>query len=62
VTWREHKAAAARQYLCYCLVCADNNVAAAARIAGCNRTHFFRLLRKYVQRKPVGNEHWRALQ
>jgi AraC-like DNA-binding protein len=46
-------AAAAKEYLCKCLAESGGNVAKAARIAGLNRPHFYRLCDRYQVISPV---------
>jgi DNA-binding NtrC family response regulator len=46
-------AEAARQYLGKCLQDSGGNVAGAARIAGLNRQHFYKLCARYQVVSPV---------
>lgn len=69
LSFDEHMAARGREYLEQVLANAGGNVALAARIAGRNRTDFYKLLQKHGveylgRRNPFasrGNTAWRAL-
>jgi transcriptional regulator with GAF, ATPase, and Fis domain len=52
MTWREAMDAAAKAYLTDLLEHTGWNVAAAARIAGLNRTDMFKRLRRHGVRRP----------
>jgi DNA-binding NtrC family response regulator len=70
MTFDEHVGEAARQYLLGLLRATDNDITQAARIAGRNRTSFYRLMDKYgvsITRQVVtrrgnrGSAEWQAL-
>jgi DNA-binding NtrC family response regulator len=47
MTLAEHLSRCARDYLLQTVKDAGGNMAKAARMAGCNRTHLFKLLERY---------------
>ncbi len=54
ITFDDHMAQSAREYLAHVLVVADGNITRAARLAGRNRTDFHRLLVRYGLRQVGG--------
>lgn len=53
----------ASEYLSACLAKTRGNVAAAARLAGLNRTHFYKLCSRFgvSQRRPIYHTHSRLI-
>jgi transcriptional regulator of acetoin/glycerol metabolism len=65
VTYQQHMDAASREYVLRMLNQHDWCVTRAARAAGCNRTHFYKIMRGAgiePTRTQRGNEAWRAMQ
>lgn len=67
-TYRDHMRAAAKEYLDSVVKRANGNISLAAKIAGVNRTDFYKKLDRYeceYERKPrarnLGNQAWQEL-